>query len=385
MSPRKTSLLEVVVTARPSWARVKSLVQAYSEIAGLDKIQVSLIGPAISRRYGDISSDVPLGITLNRFSSLLETDSCLDVSLSSLRGAEALCQHWSISNPDCVLVIADRSETLGVSAAATLMQIPLIHLQGGEVSGSIDDIIRNANSKLADLHLTTNHESRRNLLNIGELDENIKIVGCPSIDLISKREKDPESLVEFIWNSHGVGAQFDSDSDFSIIMLHPDTLNIPENKEWVQAIFKLIQSYPHHRWLWFWPNTDHGSDIISKTLRKERESGNLKNVRFMINLEPENFIKLARKARTIVGNSSFGIREASFMGLPSLNLGKRQRGRLRGNNCYDFASPRELNSIVFQNILRQGPFPSELLYGDGNSGIRSAETIMAWTPRKKAP
>jgi len=384
LSTESKSLLEVVVTARPSWARVKTLVQSYSKIAGADSVRVSLLGPAISRRYGDISSDIPNNIQLNKFPTLLESDTFLDVTLSSLNGAEALSRYWSINTPDCVLVVADRTETLGVSLAATLMQIPLVHLQGGEISGSIDDIIRNANTKLADLHLTTNQESLRFLLNLGESESNIRVVGCPSLDLVLQSEVLPHAQLHKLWNSIGVGAEFKVNIDFSIIMFHPDTFNLQENEEWIDSIIRLTRNVPEHNWLWFWPNTDHGSDSISKKLRKQREIGLLSNVRFMINIQPEKFIQLARSSRCLIGNSSFGIREASFLGLPTLNLGKRQNGRQRGLNCVNILKPNELNLTVFEETLKTRRYPREYIYGSGDSGLRSARAIFQWQPKKKS-
>ena len=179
-------LLEVVVTARPSWARVSSIVSSYIKIAGASRIRVSLVGPSVSRRYGDVSSQIPNEIILNKFSTLHESDSLTDVGLSCVEGAESLIRHWNSNRPDCVLVIADRTETLGVSLAATLMQIPLIHLQGGEVSGSIDDKVRDINSKAADLHLTTNAGTKDRLLSMLENEAEIEVIGCPSLDIVLK-------------------------------------------------------------------------------------------------------------------------------------------------------------------------------------------------------
>ena len=144
--------LDVVVTARPSWARVKSLVLEYAKIAGNSKLRVTLVGPALSSRYGNIIELIPEGILTASHSTLRESDDLAAIALSCVDGSQSLIHQWMSSRPDCVLVIADRSETLGVSTAAALMQIPLIHLQGGEISGSIDDKVRDTNSQLADLN-----------------------------------------------------------------------------------------------------------------------------------------------------------------------------------------------------------------------------------------
>jgi UDP-N-acetylglucosamine 2-epimerase len=115
-------LLEVVVTARPSWARVKHLVYSYGDLAGHDKVRLTLVGPAVSQRYGDISKKLPEWLKYDIVSALNESDSLDAVALSCVNGSTSLIHKWTRNRPDCVLVIADRTETLGVSLAASLMQ-----------------------------------------------------------------------------------------------------------------------------------------------------------------------------------------------------------------------------------------------------------------------
>ena len=233
----KKNKLEVVITARPSWARVKSIVEQYEILATKDYLSISLVGPSVSQRYGDIRNQIPSGINVYSFPTLHESDDLGNVALGCLDGGIALARHWSSNRPDCALIVADRTETLGVALTASIMQIPLIHLQGGEVSGSIDDKVRDANSKLADLHLTTNEHTKDNLIGMGEKFENIEIIGCPSIDLIhenrSKAFDESEAL-----GLGGVGANFKLSENFGIVMFHPDTLDTEDNLKWVQTLPK---------------------------------------------------------------------------------------------------------------------------------------------------
>ncbi len=375
-------LLEVVVTARPSWARVSSIVSSYIKIAGASRIRVSLVGPSVSRRYGDVSSQIPTEIILNRFSTLHESDSLTDVGLSCVEGAESLVRHWSSNRPDCVLVIADRTETLGVSMAATLMQIPLIHLQGGEVSGSIDDKVRDINSKAADLHLTTNAGTKDRLLSMLENETEIEVIGCPSLDIVLKTLNSPRTLKNSCEIS-GVGHEFELSERFCIVLFHPDTLQSDENKYWVKALFKLIEAHSEINWFWFWPNPDYGSDEISKMIRMGRELGNLRRVRFVINVEPSKFVEIASQSQAIIGNSSFGIRESSFIPKLSINLGRRQDGRQRASNVIDVTDPTNLVNVFKNSLKIDESLTRSFLYGDGNSGVRAANVIANWRPRIK--
>ena len=263
MTSSHSPVLEVVVTARPSWARVQTLLHAYHKIAGATRCRVCLVGPAVSKRYGDITSQMPNDISLKTFPTLRDSDDLSSIALNSIDGSEALARHWKDFRPDCALVIADRTETLGVSSTAALMQIPLIHLQGGETSGSIDDKVRDANSKLADFHLTTNSETREYLLSIGERDELIKVVGCPSIDLVKRVMESNETWS--IPEVNGVGAQILPGSEYGIIMFHPDTLDEKLNEEWVDSLINVVTE-SDKMWFWFWPNPDFGTSMISKKI-----------------------------------------------------------------------------------------------------------------------
>jgi len=372
--------LDVVVTARPSWARVKSLVLEYLKIAGNSKLRVTLVGPALSGRYGNILELMPEGVLTASHSTLRESDDLTAIALSCVDGSQSLIHQWMSSRPDCVLVIADRSETLGVSTAAALMQIPLIHLQGGEISGSIDDKVRDTNSKLADLHLTTNSVTKRHLEEIGESSDLIFEVGCPSIDLVAELINNP---MQISGQLTGVGVEINVESDFGVIMFHPDTLEGKQTIDWVASLVQVIERSPM-KWFWFWPNPDHGTNLVSKTLRRNREAGKLQNVRFIINLPPEQFITLVLKSKVMIGNSSFGIREASFIGLPVVNLGTRQSGRQRALNVVEIREPntKELELKIHKQI--QAKFLSSSIYGTGNAGKLSAKIISEWVPKIKS-
>lgn len=372
--------IEFFVTARPSWSRVKSLVLNYIEINGNNHATVCLTGPALSDRYGDVQSQIPPSVRVKTFPSLREGSDFASIALSSLDGAVAACQSWANDRPDAVLVVADRVETLGISVAAASMQIPLIHLQGGEISGSIDDKIRDTNTKLADFHLTTNSSTRQNLILMGELPENIEIVGCPSIDLLSERINLNEPIPSKSSDFGGVGEDFQTNLPFGIILFHPDTLNSRDNELWINEIFRVIQQ-TELNWFWFWPNPDYGSDRISKILRTSREKPRQQNIRYIRNLPPEKFMDLSIQAEIMIGNSSYGIREASFLGLPVINLGMRQKGRERGSNVLDILSPK--NFLEELNLHSKKTYHRETMYGNGDSGTLAAQYLTDWHPRLK--
>jgi UDP-hydrolysing UDP-N-acetyl-D-glucosamine 2-epimerase len=375
-----SQILEIVVTARPSWTRVKSLIYQYTSVLGNGAVQISLVGPSLSNKYGNIESQMPVGVRVKKFRTLFEDDNLVSVTLTSLEGAKALVNSWEAERPDAILVIADRTETLGVSLAAATMQIPLIHLQGGEVTGSIDDKVRDTNSKLADFHLTTNENTLDNLIKIGEKRENIRVIGCPSIDIVKERISQDIKLRKSSIDYGGVGATFSTSEDYGIIFFHPDTLDLRKNLQWVQELIELTRTSELF-WFWFWPNTDHGSSTISKMLRSEREKVKNSNVRYLVNLPPEDFIDLTLKSKILVGNSSFGLRESSFIGLPVINIGARQNGRQRAGNVMDVFEPIPLAQKLRSHSKLK--FNSSQLYGCGESGKLGAKAILEWIPMIK--
>jgi len=165
-------------------------------------------------------------------------------------------------------------------------------------------------------------------------------------------------------------------------MFHPDTHNLEMTYSWIQTIIEAVES-SSMSWVWFWPNPDHGTNLTSKLIRVAREHGRLKNVKFLINVPPERFITLAIKAAVIIGNSSFGIREAAFIGLPAINLGARQKGRQRAANVLDLEEPNleKLNiGVEMQSSMR---YPQSNIYGNGSAGHNSATVISAWKPKIK--
>jgi len=381
-SESQTNVLEGVITARPSWARVKNLIEEYRKLNGPQSIRLSLVGPALSHRYGDLTQQLPSWLEYHSFLSLHESDNLDAIAISALEGANALIRHWSKNRPSAVLIIADRTETLGVAVAASLMQIPLIHLQGGEISGSIDDKVRNANSKLADLHITTNAETATNLISMGESETKIVIAGCPSIDLILQATNTPNLKIVNSNEIIGVGENFSLLDSFGVIMFHPDTANYQENIAWIKNLIEMAHA-SKMKWFWFWPNPDHGTSAISKMIRHARETSLLTNVKFVINVEPDVFINVMKKAKVLIGNSSFGIREASYLGLPVLNLGKRQAGRQKSKNVIDVLDPEMANLLKAVEQMVGKKFEKSTIYGDGRAGYIAALAISKWPPTTK--
>lgn len=363
----------VVVTARPSYARIKT---ALEHIDARDDLSLEVVaaGSAVLERYGCVADvmeadgfppiRVYSGLEGGTPEAMVKNTGLLAVELGGLFARE---------RPDAVVTIADRHETLATAIAASYQNIPLVHVQGGEVTGSIDDRVRNAVTQLADHHLVATVGAANVVDQLTRGGGRCHIKGCPSVDLAARAE--PLERLEV-----GVGAEIDLAEPFVLVLQHPVTTEYDEARTQVRRTIAAVDDcgFPA---VWLWPGADAGTEAISKALRVWRESS--PPVRFVRNLEPEAFYGLAMRAACIVGNSSFGIREASYLGLPAVNIGTRQDHRERAHNVVDV--PHDTASIAEAiRRLAGNRYRPSYLYGDGRAGERIAQYLAKRVLRRSA-
>jgi UDP-hydrolysing UDP-N-acetyl-D-glucosamine 2-epimerase len=171
-----------------------------------------------------------------------------------------------------------------------------------------------------------------------------------------------------------VGNVCEDREKYIVVMLHPVTTQISSAKKQTEEVLRAVESLSCQIY-WFWPNVDAGSELVSNVIRHHREAELTRNIYFIKNLKPEDFLKLLYNSVCIVGNSSVGIRECSYLGVPAVNIGDRQKGRDRGRNVIDveeYDSGKILSAIQYAKSM---PHYSDLIYGDGNAGRKIAEVI----------
>ena len=276
--------------------------------------------------------------------------------------------------PDIVVTIADRFETMSTAISAAYMNIPLAHIQGGEVTGNIDEKVRHAITKLADYHFVATDDAYERVLKLGENPDFVFNTGCPSIDIAKKVMENPSLDFDPYQKYKGVGSLPGYSSGYWVVMQHPVTTEMDESRNNIEETLYAMYSIKEPVF-WFWPNIDGGSDGTSNGIRAFREKYDLQLFHFFKNMDPTDFLKLLANAKGIIGNSSVGIRECSFLGVPCLNIGNRQKRRTRANNLIDMPYNRE-NIINALNLIKNKARPrTSNLYGDGNSGKRIAEIL----------
>jgi len=276
--------------------------------------------------------------------------------------------------PDVVITVADRYETLATAVAAAYMNIPLAHLQGGEVTGSIDEKVRHAVTKLSDVHFVSNGLARERVIRMGEDPGTVFNTGCPSIDVVLQMVESGADEFDPYERYNGVGSSPDLSQGYSVVMQHPVTTEYESAKVQMAETLKAVEAVGRPT-LIFWPNVDGGSDGTSKAIRSFRERHGDSNVHFFKNMSPEDFVQLLNASKCVVGNSSVAIRECAYLGVPAVNVGSRQSGRDRGRNVVDVDHEQGAIAKAMTEMWDVGKFTPDTLYGDGQAGERIAEML----------
>lgn len=370
--PRKIC---VVITARPSYSRIKTALTAINNNPNLE-LQLVVAGSALLDRYGTAVDYIEKdGFTINeKVFMVLEGENPTAMAKTTGLAVMELSTVFYNLKPDAVVTIADRFETIATSIAASFQNIPLVHIQGGEVTGNIDEKVRHANTKLADLHLVTSQDALERVIKMGEMPECVVDTGCPSIDLAKMVLQNRQEKSNPITKYGGVGQAENWENGYLVVMQHPVTTEYSQARNDIQQTLLAIDELKIPTF-WFWPNVDAGADGTSNGIRSFREKHNPKHILFFKNMEPEDFLHLIKNAQCLIGNSSVGIRESSYLGVPVVNIGTRQNRRLRGKNVVDVDYKKEQIKSAILMQVEHGSYDSESLYGDGNSGEKIAKIL----------
>jgi len=277
----------------------------------------------------------------------------------------SLVDELEKAKPDIVLSGFDIGANLAVTIAAAHMNIPVAHIQGGEVTGSIDESIRHAMSKFAHIHFPATELSKQRLIRMGEDPENIYVVGCPSIDVIQETPKvDLDTLKEYF--------QLDFNKPVLLMIQHPVTTEAEDSflqiKATVDAIKELeIQAVA------LLPNNDAG---YSKIIDYIKQSG----IKWYPSLSTDIFINLYRNVNALIGNSSSGIHETPTMKIPAINIGNRQQGRERAANVIDVSHEKMAIVGAINKVLMDKEFLEKVKmiknpYGNGTSAKKIVDIL----------
>ncbi len=370
----------VAVTARPSYSRIRSALTAIRDHPDLE-LQLVVAASALLDRYGNaikVIEDEGFKID-RRVYMIVEGENLVTSAKSTGFGLSEMATVFDDLRPDLVVTVADRFETMATAVAAAYMNLPLVHVQGGEITGSIDEKVRHAITKLADIHLVASDKAAERVIRMGERPDRVFVTGCPSIDVAKQAVANPALAADIFARHGGVGPRLDLSGGYIVVLQHPVTTEYEDARHHVDETLHAVAESGIPT-LWFWPNVDAGSDDTSRGIRVFREAHGLDNVHFFKNMPPEDFLRLLYNSRGIVGNSSVAIRECAYLGVPAVNIGTRQAGRDRGGNVIDVDYDR---GAILAGIRRQfalARLPADSLYGAGDAGRRIAEVIATAKP-----
>jgi UDP-hydrolysing UDP-N-acetyl-D-glucosamine 2-epimerase len=357
----------VVITARPSYSRVRSVLTALRARPDVE-LQVVAAASAVVTRFGRVADQIRAdGFDVTEaVDSVMDKDTLCNSAKSTGLLTLQLAGTFERLRPDVVVTIADRHETLATAIASSYQHIPLCHIQGGEVTGSIDDKVRNAVTQLADVHCVATEGAASNVTYMRASKNGVHLTGCPSIDLAAEALRLGPTKVADV-----------------IVLQHPVTDQVEQAGDQMRATIEAVGTSA----LYFWPGEDAGGSAMSKALR-------LAGINPVRNLPPLEFLRALLGAQVLVGNSSVGIRECSFLGVPVVNIGTRQQGRERAHNVVDV--PHDTQSITaaiyahvdMKRVSRpsgiDGRFYGSTLYGDGHAGERIAGILAGAELRRVA-
>lgn len=362
------------ITSRIHYARQKHLLEKLRVHPGIE-LQLVVGGSVLLDKYGEkflpaIQAD---GFQINE-TLFNVVDGGTHIAMAKTAGLTALefANTLHKLNPDIVLIRGDRFEQLAIAMVAAYLNKTVAHIEGGDLSGTIDESVRHAITKLAHIHFVTNDDARRRVIQMGENPRQVFNVGSPEVEFAARVGKQYDGRMI---NKTGAGATIDVSKPFLMVLYHPVTTE-KNNRSKAEAVLRAVDDL-NIQTIWFWPNSDAGTNDVAKAIRIYREHGLLKNnkIRFVTDLLPEDFIGLLRRASVLAGNSSSGIKESSYFGTPVVNIGTRQQGRLRGLNVLDTGYSK--NDIVesIKKQIKHGKYPVSKIYYQPTTSQKIVEVL----------
>ncbi len=370
----------IPLTTRGNYAKMRSTMQA---IAARDDLELLPVvgGPLLDADYGD-HRDL---LAADGYPGADELD-YLDgpADLGGMTRAAGRCvlgmqQIIAQRRPDWLMVVADRYEALAIAQAGLCMNVRIAHLEGGEISGSIDERIRHAITKLAHLHFPANEEAAARILRMGEPADAIVTVGTPSLDLIAEMELAELGATTGFLASRAVGRAVDLAAPFLVVSFHPVVTEYDDAPAQYEMLVEAVRRIGLPS-VWVLPNLDAGAEAASAPVEALLADETAPPVQRLGSLPIEHYARLLANAACVVGNSSSGLRESAFLGAPTVNIGTRQQGRARGDNVVDVGYDLDAVVAAVERQVAHGRYARDTLYGDGAAGPKIAEALAAHWP-----
>ena len=298
---------------RADFSKIKSLMLKIEESNDFE-LHIFATGMHLSKQFGLTVREIEKSNFKNIY-KFINHDRYYQMDLALSHTIDGFSKFIAEYEPDLIVVHGDRVEPLAASIVGALNNILVAHIEGGEVSGTIDDSIRHAISKLAHIHLVNDAKAKKRLLQLGENKDSIFIIGSPDLDIL---DSDTISLED-------AKSYYDMDfKEYGIVMFHPVTTELDSIKAQSDELTKALQE-SNENYIIIYPNNDLGFNLILESYKSLRDNPHF---RFYPSIRFEYFIALLKGAKFLIGNSSCLLKEAPYLGIPSVNIGSRQNGRM---------------------------------------------------------
>jgi UDP-hydrolysing UDP-N-acetyl-D-glucosamine 2-epimerase len=366
----------IVIGSRANYSSIKSVMHA---VLAHDALQLQLVvgASALLDRFGSVVDVIEAdGFKADaKVAMIVEGETPGTMAKSTGLGLLELPTIFDMLKPDVVISVGDRFETMATAVAASYMNIPVAHTMGGEISGTIDESIRHAVTKLSHVHFPANRQAAERIVRMGEHPDTVHVVGCPRIDLVAEIARMDGGIGPADWlEREGVGGHITFDKPFLLVSQHPVTTEYGQGEAQIVETLMALHELQMPA-IMLWPNADAGSEDISRGMRKFRERHRPEYIRFYKNFPVEAYVRLMLGCACAVGNSSAPLREGAFIGVPTVNIGTRQLGRDRAANVVDVDHNRTQIVAAVKEQVRHGRYPSDQLYGDGQAAGRIADLL----------
>jgi UDP-hydrolysing UDP-N-acetyl-D-glucosamine 2-epimerase len=363
----------VVVHSRANYGRVKSVLRELKKNPAVD-LQLVVGASALLNRTGNVSSVIEedgFEITA-RTPFVIEGDTPATMAKSTGLGIIELATLFENVAPHVVVTVADRYETMATAITASYMNIPVAHIQGGEVTGSIDEAVRHAITRLSHLHFPATKRAADYLVRMGEDPQSVFWVGCPSIDAIL--DIDLSLPADFFVRNKGTGHPPEAGEPYVVVLQHPVTTEYGSGFMQIEQTLSAAKALGM-RTVWLWPNIDAGAEDISKGLRLFREHERAEKFSFFKNFSVEDYSRLISNCACLIGNSSSALREGSFLGVPAINIGSRQNWREHDGNVIHVPHDAAAIEAAARRQIAHGRYPRSTMFGDGTAGRKIADAV----------
>ncbi len=348
---------------RADFGKLKSLISILNNDAHFE-VHLFVTGMHLDKKYGYTVHEIEKCGYPNIF-KFENHDAAGLMDLTLAKTILGFSEYARALNPDLIIVHGDRIEALAGASVGALNNFLVAHIEGGELSGTVDELIRHAVSKLSHVHFVANENARQRLIQMGEIASHIFITGSPDLDVMLSPGLPTLEEAKEHYDIH-----FDN---YAISMFHPVTTEIEDLKEQAENYFNALDQSGFN-YILIYPNNDKGADIILQQITKRIDA---KNYLIFPSLRFEYFLSLLKNAQFIVGNSSAGIREAHYYGVPSINVGSRQTGRSNHDSVMHTGNTTKEILHALQNMDQTFVTPSiDFEFGTGNSAELFLETLL---------